>query len=343
MCTLNGGGFLPLQIESILAQTMLPAEVVVCDDGSTDTTFGVLEAFRKSAPFPVRLFRNERTLGPAQNFAKCIALCACDIIALTDQDDLWFPERLAMTTAALASDTKATLVYSDAPLIGAAGEDLRSTIYSRLPLRPGDRRRLARGGNLLPVMARYSVLCGATMAFRAPLRPLLLPVPAGWMHDEWIGLVCGALGPAKCLPQPVMRYRQHASQQLGVGRWTVGVHLRTARGRDDAFYRREWTRFGEAIETLERKIQAESETLNGAEAGAPAASLTETLLPLLAGKRAFLCDRLAVHAGGWRGLVAWGKLVLTGRYARYSSGRRSALKDLAVLLRRLVRSGAARP
>ncbi len=343
MCTLNGAGFLPLQIESILTQTVLPAELVVCDDGSTDTTFGVLEAFQKSAPFPVRLYRNERTLGPAQNFAKCIALCTCEIIVLTDQDDLWFPERVAMTVAALGAEPGAALVYSDAPLIGAAGEDLRSTFYSRLPLCAADRRRLARGGNLLPVLARYSVLCGATMAFRARLRPLLLPVPAGWMHDEWIGLVCGAFGSAKRLPRPAMHYRQHASQQLGVGRRTVGVRLRVARGRDDAFYRRELARFAEAVEILERKMNAESQTAVDSEPGVAPARMMDTLLPLLAGKQAFFRDRLLVHAGGWRGLAAWGKLVATGRYARYSSGLRSTVKDFAVLLRHLVRSDEARP
>ena len=339
MCTLNGAGFLPGQIESILAQTVLPAEVVVCDDGSTDTTFDVLEVFQKSAPFTVRLFRNEATLGPAQNFARCISLCTGNIIVLTDQDDLWFPERLAMTVAALEAQPQAALVYSDAPLISAAGEDLGETLHTRLPLRSGDRQRLARGGNLLPVLARYSVLCGATMAFRAHLRPLLLPLPAGWMHDEWIGLVCSAFGPAKRLPRPAMRYRQHASQQLGVGRWTVGVRLRVARGRDDAFYRRELARFGAAIGILAGKTQGTTEAGTEAAADGTLARLGEALLPLLVGKRAFFCDRLRVYAGGWQGVAAWGKLVLSGRYLRYSSGFRSAVKDLAVLLRYLVRSG----
>ncbi len=357
MCTLNGAGFLPLQIESILAQTVLPAEVVVCDDGSTDTTFGVLEMFQRSAPFPVRLFRNEETLGAAQNFAKCIALCTCEIVVLTDQDDVWFPERLAMTVAALEREPTAAgslarevaLVYSDAPLIGAAGEDLGSTMYARLPLRSGDRRRLERGGHLLPVLARYSVLCGATMAFPAHLRPLLLPVPAGWMHDEWIGLVCSALGQVARLPRPAMRYRQHASQLLGVGgRWTVAVHRRVARGRDEAFYRRELARFGTAIEILKQKTSSDGRTHATSAPGvatAPAQFMTplmETLLQLLAGKQAFFRDRLIVQGGGWQGLVHWGKLITTGRYVRYSSGLRSAVKDFAVLLQQLVRSRDAR-
>ncbi len=106
MCTYNGAKFLPPQMESILAQTQAPDEMVVCDDGSTDGTVELLREFAAKAPFPVRIQQNSRNLGPAANFAQCMEMCGGEILVLADQDDVWFPYRLAETRAAFAADPR---------------------------------------------------------------------------------------------------------------------------------------------------------------------------------------------------------------------------------------------
>ena len=63
MCTYNGSKFLAEQLSSIREQTKLPHELVICDDGSTDATPRIVHAFALDAPFPVRFFRNQATLG----------------------------------------------------------------------------------------------------------------------------------------------------------------------------------------------------------------------------------------------------------------------------------------
>ncbi len=63
--TYNGKQYLQEQIDSILLQTRLPDEVVVCDDGSTDKTLQILKDFRRKASFPVRIYENEVNLGDA--------------------------------------------------------------------------------------------------------------------------------------------------------------------------------------------------------------------------------------------------------------------------------------
>ena len=68
MATFNGKKFILDQLESIRKQTVLPCELVVCDDGSTDGTIDIIEKFSKSAPFPVRWYLNENNLGYADNF-----------------------------------------------------------------------------------------------------------------------------------------------------------------------------------------------------------------------------------------------------------------------------------
>lgn len=315
MCTYNGARFLEVQLKSILHQTVLPDELVVCDDGSSDTTLDVLERYRQGAPFPVRIVSNPERLGVAQNFSGCVSLCRGDVILLCDQDDLWLPDRVEQTRAAFLADPSIALTYSDASLIGPEGEEIGRTIYSTLPLSGEDARRVEQGGDLLSVLGRYNVLCGATMAVRASLRPYMLPVPKLWMHDEWFGLAANAMGPAVKLERPVMRYRQHAEQQLGTGDWTIRTHLRVARARSSGFYETE-------IERLE----------NGIEAVRQHPELQRVLLPLLEGKQAFCRDRLRIQAGGVGGLPVFAKLLISGGYARYASALRSPFKDLLLML-----------
>src|SRR6266567_6944512 len=101
MCTYNGARFLREQLESIAAQSRLPDELVVCDDGSTDETVETIKAFVGRAPFAVRLEINSKNLGSTKNFEKAIGLCEGEIIALADQDDVWKPQKLAVLEATL--------------------------------------------------------------------------------------------------------------------------------------------------------------------------------------------------------------------------------------------------
>ncbi len=315
MCTFNGAAFLQWQLDSILGQTAPPDELVVCDDRSTDATMVVLERFRERAPFPVRLHSNDKTLKPAQNFAKCISLCEGDIILLCDQDDVWFPDRVAQTRAVFERDPKAAFAYTDAPLIDGEGRTLDRTLYASLPIRPRDTAQLRRGGNLLPVLRRYSVLCGATMAFRSSLKPAVLPVPALWMHDEWIGLVGSAVGSAARMSVPVTQYRQHAQQQLGTGEWDAAAKLRLARERSSSFYENEVQRLSNGIAALEFH----------SEIGA-------VLIPLLAARRRYFLGRLQVQKRGLWAIPVLLRLLLAGGYRRYGSGLRSAAKDISMAL-----------
>ena len=74
LCTYNGQRFLAEQLESIRAQTKLPEELIVCDDGSTDGTLEELAGFAAVAPFQMRIYRNDRQMGSTRNFDQGIAL-----------------------------------------------------------------------------------------------------------------------------------------------------------------------------------------------------------------------------------------------------------------------------
>jgi glycosyltransferase involved in cell wall biosynthesis len=69
MTTFNGATYLEEQLDSLLGQQHLPAELVVGDDGSEDETLSILERFARKAPFPILVHRNPSRLGFRANFA----------------------------------------------------------------------------------------------------------------------------------------------------------------------------------------------------------------------------------------------------------------------------------
>lgn len=94
MATYNGEKFILEQLNSIERQITLPYELVVTDDGSSDSTIKIIERFKSTSPFPVSIHINTKNLGFADNFIKAAALCNGDWIAFFDQDDYWLPNKL---------------------------------------------------------------------------------------------------------------------------------------------------------------------------------------------------------------------------------------------------------
>ena len=108
----NAEGYLAATIESVLAQTYRPLEVLVIDDGSSDGTVALARSFGD----PVRVIEQENK-GPAGARNTGFAEARGDIIALLDADDLWMPERLTACVDLLQSDPTLGFVTTDAYLI----------------------------------------------------------------------------------------------------------------------------------------------------------------------------------------------------------------------------------
>src|SRR5579862_2141853 len=94
MATYNGGPFLRDQLASLTSQTLLPFELVVSDDGSTDGTIAVIAEFARNAPFAVRLLPVHQRLGYADNFLYAARHTSGELVAYCDQDDVWQEQKL---------------------------------------------------------------------------------------------------------------------------------------------------------------------------------------------------------------------------------------------------------
>ena len=215
LCTYNGERFLGRQLASMQQQTRLPDELVVCDDSSTDRTMEILNDFAASAAFPVRIIRNEQNLGFVANFERAIRLCQGDLIALCDQDDIWYPTRLERSQQEFAEHPEVGLVFSDADVIDDRDEVTGTRLWTNYGFNLERKRRLLAGD--YTVLPRNSFVTGATVMFRSRLRENCLPVGSGWLHDEWIVGIAAAVADLRPIDSPLIRYRQHGAQQVGLG------------------------------------------------------------------------------------------------------------------------------
>jgi glycosyltransferase involved in cell wall biosynthesis len=122
MATYNGEQWLREQLDSLARQTLLPSELVISDDQSTDGTLEVVRQFASASPFPIRVVKNELRRGFADNFIHALRSCDRNAVAYCDQDDVWNPAKLERCVAAMQRDPGITLVHHDCEEVG---DDLR--------------------------------------------------------------------------------------------------------------------------------------------------------------------------------------------------------------------------
>lgn len=233
LCTHQGERFLAEQLRSIAGQDLLPVELVVCDDRSTDGTAGVVARFAESAPFPVRFHVNESRLGVAANFSRAISLCEGTVIALADQDDVWLPGKLERLVGALDRRPAVGAAFSDAELVDGSLRPLGRTMFDVTRFTPRRRQRFVAGRGLEVLLAR-NVVCGATLAFRSSLRDVLLPIPTTGLHDMWLSTLLCAVTEVAVVDEPLVRYRQHGANQVGAP--ATGLRSKLARRRTQGVF-----------------------------------------------------------------------------------------------------------
>ena len=309
MCTYNGARFLLEQLQSIANQTMLPAELVVCDDGSKDSTIEILEDFAKGAPFEVRLIQNPKNLGFSKNFEKAIGLCREEYIALCDQDDVWLPEKLARLAEVLERDPQIGGVFSEAQLVDQQSKPTGVLLSHTTGFARKEQQRL-RQGQALRVLLPMNKVYGCSLMFRASLLPKILPVPPSWTHDNWIACMAAVHAKLRFVPEPLFCYRIHAGQYYGAAKPPVSARVQ------------QWKRsardyFEEAqpqLAQLQERLQGENN---------PA---LEPYLEYVRGRAALLRKRASLPSNR---LLRAGKVLMAAMdYHRFLNGRRSIIKDL---------------
>ena len=214
MCTYNGEKYLQEQLDSIANQSRLPDELIVCDDNSSDQSLSIVERFSESVFFPVRIFINQSNMGSTKNFEKAITLCKGDIIALSDQDDVWHNDKLKFIEEVFNTSTQVGAVFSNGNIVNENLSSLGYTLWDKFGFGKNLRIKFL-NGKAFQVLLNHNVVTGATMAFRSSFRNKILPISPLWVHDCWIALLFSIISDIKFIDKELIDYRQHKDQQLG--------------------------------------------------------------------------------------------------------------------------------
>jgi len=228
--TRNGAKHLDQQLASYTSQTLRSWTLLASDDGSTDGTQEILSQFARWHP-GTRLIEG-RQAGFASNYLELIRQSDPTVayLALSDQDDIWSPEKLQRAVDALPPD-RPGIYAAQSVLIDDAGRTLHNT-RSRA-VRPSF-------GNALV----QNILAGNTIVLNrsaADLAVAAMPATAPPFHDWWLyALMAGIGATIICDPKPVLSYRQHASGVLGAHAGVGGRLSRTRMILNSAW--RDWLR-----------------------------------------------------------------------------------------------------
>lgn len=221
LCTYNGEQYLKEQLESFANQSLLPDELVVCDDGSSDGTIEILQMFSLCAPFEVKVIQNEKSLGIVKNFSKAIEYCSGEYIAISDQDDIWMYEKLKETVGLLKVMEKKygkefpLLVHSDLTVVDVDLNILNESMMKSQHIENEDIPSRALG-----TLLANNYVTGCTVVINKALKNLSLPIPReAIMHDRWLALVAASSGKIGFVDQPLILYRQHGNNQVGARKY----------------------------------------------------------------------------------------------------------------------------
>jgi glycosyltransferase involved in cell wall biosynthesis len=312
LCTYNGAAYLDQQLGSILAQTRTPDELVVCDDLSTDNTTAIVKNLAVKASFPVRLYSSRQNIGSTKNFEKAIRLCSGDIIVLSDQDDVWHPEKLQRIETVLLNSSRIGAVITDAEMVDEHLNRLGYSLWQSLKFSRFQQRRVSKG-KAFEVLLKHNFATGTTMAFRAEFNNFILPIPANWVHDGWIGLLIAAMADFAIIPELLNRYRQHGNQQIGAVKKGFLKQLLDAEQRDSSFYLTVFEQYKSAYD----RLLAISKRIN-----------LKKDIRKVAAKMNHMYSRAHIPEGKLRHFLVVLNEVMRLRYHRYSNGWKSILRDL---------------
>jgi glycosyltransferase involved in cell wall biosynthesis len=205
LSTHNGERYLPSQLDSLLAQRGADVLIDVRDDGSKDASPDIIDQYACEHS-RIRHRRGVR-LGAAASFFDLLKHADRDsaCFAFCDQDDVWYPDKIARAVDKLASIGDVPALYCSR--LEYVDADLNRVGFSRLPRRPL---------SFMNALAE-NVAIGCTMVLNNRARALVLEsLPAACvMHDWWCYLTIAAFGVVVYDDQPMVKYRLHGSNEVG--------------------------------------------------------------------------------------------------------------------------------
>ncbi|MBT8379448.1 MAG: glycosyltransferase family 2 protein [Ignavibacteria bacterium] len=202
MTTYNGESYLAEQIESILAQSYKNIELIIVDDCSTDRTIDILNNYKEQKN--IKIFKNSGRLGVINNFSKAISLCAGEYIALSDQDDIWYEEKIVKLLDGIESEENVLMICSDAIIIDTEKKIISPSWFEFQSI------YIPKKKFVFYEVVYQNFALGCTMLFNRSLLKRVLPIPEESIsHDWWIAANAALLGRIIVVNDQLILKRKH--------------------------------------------------------------------------------------------------------------------------------------
>lgn len=195
MATYNGEKYIRVQMDSILQQLGEGDELIISDDLSSDKTVEIIKSYKDKR---IKLYIHGDNHGFVRNFENALVHADGDIIFLSDQDDIWMPDKVKVTIAALAN---CYFTVFDCITINENEQVISQSRIKDYNIKTGFWR--------LMIKTRY---LGCCMAFRRNVLDAALPFPDNaylMKHDLWLAAVAECYFKTSLIDKTLIKYRRH--------------------------------------------------------------------------------------------------------------------------------------
>ncbi len=205
ICTYNGEKYIAEQLQSILAQTVLPDEIILTDDVSKDNTVEIAREILQSSGIPHTIVAHKEHQGILMNFVGCLDRCTGDIIFSCDQDDVWMPDKIESFLPHF--ENGCSFVYSNAKVVDSNRNSLQEDFWKCYGI---DFKAISRK-EFCSILLKNSCIAGCNMAFTKELYDKIAPIPYHFLHDSWVAICAPWFGEIAFVDKPLIEYRRHGN------------------------------------------------------------------------------------------------------------------------------------
>ncbi|HWJ29883.1 MAG TPA: glycosyltransferase [Flavisolibacter sp.] len=194
--TYKGEAFIIEQLNTILNQTYPLYEIIIVDDASSDNTWSILQKIASREKI-IKLYRNDQNLGYNKSFEKALQLATGDVIAISDQDDIWHLQKIEILLANWTDHTP--LIYCNSILF-----------EQTIPVVPKSNKVIRRIHGADPKkLSFYNTVSGHTMIIKRELLKLAFPFDTNVYYDWWLAIVATCNGGVSFVSDVLVYQRVH--------------------------------------------------------------------------------------------------------------------------------------